>query len=646
MKISYNWLKEFVDVSVSARELSEKLTFSGIKLEGTEHDGEDTIFDFEIVVNRPDWLSIHGVAREVGALYGLEVKKPYLANCNVQRVEATEGSGTYQGRKLRIVLEDPDLCPRYCGQIITGVKVGPSPEWVQQKITKCGMRPVNNVVDITNLVMLELGQPLHAFDYEKISEGTIRVRRAHDEKFVTLDGKDRVLKDPMLIIADARVPVGIGGVMGGKDSEVTESTTTLLLESAYFEPASIRKTRRALDMSTDASYRFERGADHNMQAMACRRAAFLFEELAGGKYSEVLQVTARRFSTIEVPLRASRVQRVLGVAIEEDSIHRILLALGFQRKSDVTWEVPSYRVDVHREIDLIEEIARHHGYNSFPDTLPETDRKYQADYPSYMLERRISDLLRASGIDEASTYSFVNAASVYVGGEPRVKILNPISETASELRSSLLPGLYEAVEFNIHHRNETVKLFEIGRVFLKDSERISLGIAMTTDFRVLKGIIQELFPALNYPAPSFEENKIIVGGHTVGSFQQRAIGPFTVQACEIFITDWLLLPQMRHVYREIIPYPFVQRDVTFLLPETVIYGDLEKAISALAMSDLQSFQLIDIYKGSNTPAGKTAFTFRLVFQRRDRTLTSEEVDTLYDKIVNAFASQFGAELRK
>jgi phenylalanyl-tRNA synthetase beta chain len=646
VKVSYNWLKEFVAIPVGPQELAERLTFAGIKLEGMEETGDDTVCDFEIVVNRPDWLSINGIAREAAALYGLEVKTPYLSGVDVVRVDAPEGSCICQGKTLRIVLEDPELCPRYCGQIITGVRIGPSPDWLQQKLIKCGLRPVNNVVDITNLVMMELGQPLHAFDYEKLAEGTIRVRRAGDEKFLMIDGKERQLRSSMLVIADAQRTVAVAGVMGGKESEVSDSTTTLLLESAYFQSNSVRKTARTLEMSTDASYRFERGADHNMQAMACRRAAFLFGELAGGKASEVLQVTAKRFPTTEVPLRPTRIKRVLGIEIEEDFVHRTLLALGFARKSDITWEVPSHRVDVGREIDLIEEIARHYGYNRFPDTLPASNRKYQNDYATCGLERQISDFLRSAGIDETSTYSFVDPASPYVGREARVKILNPISEAASELRTSMVPGLFEAVDHNLRHRNEQVRLFEIGRVFLKDEEKVALGIAITGTFRELKGLMQALFPALNYPAPEFQHNKVVVSGRELGSFQDRIIEPAEVQACEIYLTDLQEIPQVRLAYREIILYPFVQRDITLLLPETVVYGELEKVFAKLAIFDLQSYKLADMYKGSNTPSGKIAFTFRLIFQRPDRTLTSEEVDPLCDRIVSEFASNFGAELRQ
>lgn len=646
MKVSYDWLKEFVAIPVGPKELADRLTFAGIKLEGMEETGSDSVFDFEIVVNRPDWLSMNGIARETAALFGLEVKTPYLSGVDVIRVDASEGTRLFQGKTLRIVLEEPDLCPRYCGQIITGVKIGPSPDWLQQKLIKCGLRPVNNVVDITNLVMIELGQPLHAFDYEKLAEGTIRVRLAGDEKLLMIDGKERQLRSSMLAIADAQRTVAVAGVMGGKESEVSDSTTTLLLEGAYFQPNSVRKTARGLEMSTDASYRFERGADHNMQALACRRAAFLFGELAGGKASEVLQVTAKRFPTTEVPLRPARITRVLGIEIEEDFVHRTLLALGFVHKSDITWEVPSHRVDVGREIDLIEEVARHHGYNRFPDTLPASGRKYQDDYATYNLERRVSDFLRSAGIDETSTYSFVDPASPYVGAEPRVRILNPISEAAVELRTSMLPGLYEAVDHNLRHRNENVRLFEVGRVFLKDEEKVALGVAITGTFRELKGLIQALFPALNYAAPEFKHNKIVVSGRELGFLQDRIVEPVDVQACEIYLSDLQEIPQVRLTYREIILYPFVQRDITLLLPETVVYGELEKVFAKLAIPELQSHKLADMYSGANTPSGKIAFTFRLIFQRSDRTLTSEEVDVLCDKIIQEFTSLPGVELRK
>ncbi|HET6268207.1 MAG TPA: phenylalanine--tRNA ligase subunit beta, partial [Acidobacteriota bacterium] len=418
MKATYNWLKEFVDIPIPAKELATRLTFAGLKIEGTESVGGDTVFDFEIAVNRPDWLSVMGIARETAALLKAgAIRTPSLSLVNVRKVEAKEGQETFGGKLLRIVLEDPDLCPQYCGQIITGVKIGPSPAWITKKLEACGVRPISNVVDITNLVMLELGQPLHAFDYDKISKGTIIVRRAHNEKLLMIDDKERTLTDPMLAIADPSGVVAVGGVMGGKPTEVTDSTTTLLLESAYFTPASIRKTAKRLEMSTDASYRFERGVDPNLQPLTCRRAAYLFQEIAGGKAYDVLQVSGKKFTPVEVPLRMSRIERVLGIPIAKEFVQQTLSLLGFSTKDQKVWQVPSYRVDIQREIDLIEEIARHHGYNNFPDTLPETDRKHQADYPTFELEQRLATALRAARFDEAYTYSFTSPASRYVGNE-------------------------------------------------------------------------------------------------------------------------------------------------------------------------------------------------------------------------------------
>ncbi|HSP06013.1 MAG TPA: phenylalanine--tRNA ligase subunit beta, partial [Acidobacteriota bacterium] len=350
MKISYNWLREVSGVEDDAATVISKLTMVGIKLEGQEAVGDDLMIDFEVTVNRPDCLSVYGIARELCAIYGAPAPAPpEIHGSNVIEARSSQGDYPAGEKTLRIVLEDPELCPRYCGQVLTNVKVGPAPEWMRNRIEACGVRSINNVVDVTNYVMLELGQPMHAFDYDKLARGTIRVRRGRNEKLVTLDGKERVMSDAMLVIADDEVPVGIGGVMGGKDSEVSDSTTTVLLESAYFQPNSVRKTRRDLDLSTDASFRFERGADPAMQATAERRAALLLEQVAGARVHPVLDVSARRFETSSVELRYERIQRVLGTKIDPVKVDHILTALGFIKDGPRSWRVPSFRVDIKRE---------------------------------------------------------------------------------------------------------------------------------------------------------------------------------------------------------------------------------------------------------------------------------------------------------
>lgn len=647
MKVSYNWLKERVPVSANAREIARTLTMAGTQLESIQEVANDVTLDFEITVNRPDCLSINGLAREVGALLQVTPKPlPELPQIKVIEARQSEGSYAVGEKHLKIVLEDPELCPRYCGQIITGVKVGPSPSWLRQKLEVCGVRSINNIVDATNYVMLELGQPLHAFDYDKISGGTIRVRRAHNESLVLLDGKDRKLQDPMLVIADSDRPVALGGIMGGKDSEVSESTTTVLLESAYFQPASVRKTAKRLELSTDASFRFERGVDYKLQAYACRRASAMMVEIAGAKAHAVLDVNFGSFPPKVIELRPPRIERVLGEKIPDEFATHALKDLGFIQKGEKKWEVPSFRVDVSLEIDLIEEIARLYGYNKFADTLPEGEKKYQEDYPTFQLERDFSQFLKACRIDEAYTYSVVNPNSPYVPKTERTRIINPVTETAAELRDSLIPNLVESLEYNLRHRNREVRLFEIGHVFLKDGEKTALGIALLGEYRELKGIIEGALPTLHYSSPTFRKGRIFLGDQKIGEIKQLSVDSNAVQVCEIFLTDLISIPTKPVIYQPINPYPFVERDTSLLLAETISYNQIEETFRGLQISELRSFVLVDRYQGANTPPGVVSLTFRLVFQAADRTLTSEEVDRLYAKIVDEFAKSFGAELRK
>lgn len=647
MKVSYHWLKERVPIQADAKEIARTLTMAGTQLESIQEAGSDLMLDFEVTVNRPDCLSIHGLARELAALYQVSLT-PLPELPPVQMIEIREKEGSYpQGqKKLKIILEDPDLCPRYCGQIITGVKVGPSPEWLRKRLEACGFRSISNVVDITNYVLLELGQPLHAFDYDKLAEGTIRVRRARNEKLVLIDGKERQLLDPMLVIADANNSVAVAGVMGGKDSEVSDATTAILLESAYFQPISVRKTAKQLELSTDASFRFERGVDYKLQSYACRRASALLEQIAGGKAHPILDVNMISFSPNEIDLRPARIERVLGEKIPTEFSERALKDLGFFKKSEHRWEVPSFRIDVALEIDLIEEIARLYGYNKFADTLPEAEKKYQPDYSTFQLERDISLFLRAARMDEAYTYSVWNPNSPYVSQEKGTRIINPVTETGADLRTSLIPNLLESVEYNLRHRNREVRLFEIGHVFKKEGEKTMLGIAILGEYRELKGIIEAAMPALHYAPPVFRKGKIFVSDHLIGELKQLSVETSPVQVCEISLSDLITIPVRVLTYEPINPYPFVERDASLLLSDAVTFEQIEETIKTLQLSELRSFALIDRYQGQNTPPGVVSLTFRFTFQATGRTLTSEEVDRLYARIVDAFAKDFGAELRK
>jgi phenylalanyl-tRNA synthetase beta chain len=642
MKVSYNWLKQVVDIPVDAEALATALTMVGLQLESKEEHGSDITLDFEITVNRPDCLSLFGLAREIGVLFQSPAPAmPDLHSSEILTFRGPEGHCSPAGRDIRIFIEDPELCPRYCGQLITGVKVQPSPEWMQERLEACGVRSLNNVVDVTNYVLLELGQPMHAFDFDKISESTIRVRKARNEKLLMIDGKERMISENMLAIADAYRVVAVGGVMGGVETEVTDSTTAVLLESAYFQPVSVRSTAKKLELSTDASYRFERGVDYKMQAVACRRAAALLTQCTGGTAHAVIDVAPGKFVQPEIRFRHQRITRILGQQIDPHLADNILTALGFIKKAEHLWQVPSFRVDVFREIDLIEEIARHNGYNNIPSTLPKTDRKYQTDYPTFEMERATAQFLRGAGFDEAYTYSYGS------GSDPNaIKILNPISETMSSLRTSLLPNLRQSIEFNIRHRNENVRLFEIGRVFLPDGEKIALGIVAMSEYREIKGIVEALFHALQYETPTFGNGSIQCNGPQIGAFLQTTAEGYPLQLCEIYLSDLQKQPKQELQYRQVIPYPFVERDISFIIDEQVPFSHIEMGFHNVKWPAFTSWKLMDRYSGKSIPNGKVSLTLRLIFQAPDRTLTSEEVDAMYEQTVARLTQDFHIELRK
>src|SRR5262245_49719151 len=366
MKISLNWLKEFVDIPDDPQTFARKITNIGMAVDSMEEKSGDTVYEFDVTTNRPDCLNHVGMAREAGAVYGSAVQKPVF--------DLREGSEDTDN-VFSIEIADPDLCGRYCGRYIEGVKIGPSPGWLRERLESLGQRSINNVADVTNLVMLELGQPLHAFDADTLHNQQIIVRRAGvDEKIRTLDGQERTLNPSILVIADADRPAAIAGVMGGAETEISSETSNVLLESAYFFPTGIRKTARALNMSTEASYRYERGADIEIARYACDRAAALIQQVAGGRiYQGVIDVYPEKRKPVTARLRRTRIKEFLGAPVPDETVERIFQRLGFRVTPTADgWslDVPSYRVDVSLEVDLLEEIARHYGYDKFPPTLP------------------------------------------------------------------------------------------------------------------------------------------------------------------------------------------------------------------------------------------------------------------------------------
>ncbi|UCF86530.1 MAG: phenylalanine--tRNA ligase subunit beta [Nitrospiraceae bacterium] len=466
MKVSIQWLKEYVDFSMSPEELADVLTMAGQEVEGIESYEDDSILDISITPNRPDCLSVRGIAREISAI----LNKPFKDKIILIREE--------EGVRPLIEIQNPELCTRYSSRIIRGVKVGPSPEWIVKRLEYAGLRPVNNIVDITNYVLLEMGHPLHAFDLDRLNGKCIIVKAAgKTTKFQTLDDETRALSKDMLMIWDEKRPVAIAGVMGGLDTEVTESTVDILLESAYFEPRSVRRTSKSMNLTTEASYRFERGADVKITVTALDRTAKLVMEIAGGMITKLTDVYVKPFTAHQTFMSLKKMNNVLGVEIEPPLVSDMLSRLGIENRKEgqgITVISPSFRQDIQRETDVIEEVARLFGYDRIPKTLPKVEMRPATENQVWKFIHTVKGSMRKSGYSEAINYSFLNPLmldTLRLSPDDRrrnlMMIRNPLKRDEQALRTTLIPALLQNAQLNVHRGVTTLRLFEIAKVFYR-----------------------------------------------------------------------------------------------------------------------------------------------------------------------------------
>jgi phenylalanyl-tRNA synthetase beta chain len=681
MKVSYNWLKELVEFDLTARELADRLTMIGLAVDRVEEVNGDSVLEIDLTSNRPDCLSHFGVAREIAVLCGTELRHP-----DASVAEADESASSVAS----IEILDPDLCPRYAARMIMGVKVGPSPPWVVEKLERLGQRSINNVADITNLVLLELGHPLHAFDFNRLVGRRIVVRRARaGEMLKTLDGVKRTLKDDMLVIADATRPVAMAGVMGGEDSEISAATTDVLLESAYFDPASIRRTARALGMATEASYRFERGADYDAPVRAADRAARLIVEVAGGRILRgALDAYPRPITRERVKLRRSRLRRVVGVEIDFNEAARLLRALGFQVEAisaDELWATPpSYRADVSGEDDLVEEVARHAGYEQIPTTLPAWGDAGEL-LAGERKRRDIRRTLASLGFSEAITFSFDSEEldALFRREETEVVTLtNPIDETRRQMRSSLLPGVLESLAHNLRHGVRSVRLFEIGKCFTgrsgeqpEETENLTLAAtgllnedawldrARAFGFYELKGTLESLLERFRIRQVEFEVSpeeylhpgqsaRIRINGNAAGDFGQlhgRVAAMFKLKqpvfVAELNLGTWLEAESEAIRYRPLPKFPTVIRDISFIVPVGLKYAEIESGIESLGIAEVVAVKLFDVYSGANVPAGQRSLSISLRLRADDRTLTEGEINDISARVMALLRDRFQVVIR-
>jgi phenylalanyl-tRNA synthetase beta chain len=691
MLISYNWLRELTETGLTPLELRERLTMVGLAIDAVNHVDGDSVLDVEVPSNRPDCLSHVGIAREVAVIERSKVQSPK------SKVPKTDGK---TGDFAAVEIKDLDLCPRYAARVVRGVKIAPSPDWLVKRLAEIGQRPINNVADITNYVLHELGQPLHAFDLAKLADRKIIVRRAMaGEKLKTLDGVQRKLDPEMLVIADAKKPVALAGVMGGLESEISEATTDVLIESAYFDPDSVRRTARRLGMDTEASRRFERGADCENVLKAQARCIDLICEIAGGVATEdAIDVYPNPLPSRLVDFRPSRVESLTSLRVDAKEANRILTALGFTQKEMSNREpqkfiVPSWRVDVSLEEDLIEEIARHTGYDKIASELPPSNMsgEYQ---PAEMKRRALRRMLSDLGFDEAINFSFIDAAHdeqfevIPALAEAAslanfVTLENPIIEEAPRMRASLLPGLLESLRNNLNHGTRNVRLFEIGRVFANSTkgelplERDSLGLIATgtvteegraqasteIDFYDLKGALEAAVDGMRLGPLSFSKADIkhlrqgqsatvaladatVIG--SIGRLSDLIAASYKfrqpVYVAEVDLTALLDSEERSIQYKPLPRYPSVVRDVTLLVGRDISFSELLKAIDSSGAADYAGVRLVGTYEGKNIPEDKRSVTLRVEYRSSERTLRDEEVDERHRSLIDSMVKKFNAEL--
>lgn len=714
MNLSYNWLRELSGTALEARLLADRLTRVGLAVDEVRQVGDDFVLDFDLTSNRPDCLSHLGVAREIAVIEGRSLDR---RNGDSMRIKP--------GQQISSVeILDSDLCPRYAARIVRGVRIGPSPPGLSKRLEVIGQRPINNVADITNYVLHELGQPLHAFDLAKLSEMRIIVRRARPgERITTLDGVERELDDQMLVIADAAGPVAVAGIMGGKATEISDDTRDVLIESAYFDPHSVRRTARRLGLNTEASYRFERGTDYANVLRAQDHAVALICEIAGGDATEsAIDIYPKPIVPPVVPLRFDRVDALTSISVSTDSTLRILTTLGFVplsrnskavagpesqtavreiggsfRDDQMSFVTPTWRVDVDREEDLVEEVARHAGYELIASDLPPATEAGEYS-PGESRKRAVRLSLTASGFDEAISLSFISAShderfALFPGitkDTPPdreglfVTLRNAIIEDASRMRATLLPGLVEAVRRNLNHGLHDVRLFELGRVFLAPGEKGNLpdeheSLAMVAtgraveegragdrardlDFYDLKGAVEDAIRAVNIPPLDFRQARVthlrpgqaaeIVapGGGVVGTIGRlaehiAALFKFRqpVYVAEMDLGRLLSIPEQKLRYTRLPRFPPVVRDLTIHLNRRVPYSSLPAAVAEAGGEICRSAVLIDVYEGSGVSEDERSITLRIEYRSPDRTLRDEEVEAAHSRIVKSLSERFNAQ---
>jgi phenylalanyl-tRNA synthetase beta chain len=695
MKVVYNWLKEFVDVTASPADLRARLSLVGVAVDSIEETAAGPVLDAEVTANRPDCLGHLGIAREVAAIYRLALKPlhPKLKESTEKAADAT-----------RVEIQAPDLCGRFTARVLRGVKVQPSPDWLRQGLEAIGEKSINNVVDVTNYVMFELGHPLHAFDFDKLQERRILVRRAKPgEKIRTLDGAERTLAKDMCVVADAARAVGIGGVMGGAETEISFSTRNVLIECAWFDPISVRRASKMLGLRSEASYRFERGADPEMAELSSRRAAELILQVAGGELlAGVVDVYPHRAPENKIELSRKELLRVMGADVPDRDIEAILSALGFHpvrvdqnRGSDgsiaAVWECrqASWRQDVTRGIDLIEEVARHYGYDKFPPRLP------PAKLPAHRLphaeaQDRLRERIVALGYQEIVEIPIVDTQrnELFRPEDLAAAVIgNPLAEDASVMRSTGTVSMLRAIEWNLNHGQRNLRLFEIGKTYeLRDGEPVEMQVltlgatgmaqektiyeaAREFSFADLKGDLDRIGElaggfAWQSGGPQWLSGsraaQLSLAGKSLPSANFGVAGQLAKRIADmykfrqdVFAAELKLEPLVTGVeaanaarrFKPLPRFPAVERDFSLVFADGVTFAQVVETIRSLQIAEVESIEAADLFRGGQVPAGKFSLMIRVKFQSAEATFTDAQLNDFSSRIVAALQQKLGATLR-
>jgi phenylalanyl-tRNA synthetase beta chain len=694
MKVSYNWLREFVDVAASPDEVASRLALAGTNIAGTENGSHGAVIDAEVTSNRPDCLAMLGIAREIGAIFRLPVKthspKPF------------ESSSAKASDAIRVKIENPELCGRYTARVLCGVKIQPSRAWLKDRLDAAGIATINNVVDITNYVMLELGNPMHAFDYDKVRDRSIIVRRAKSgERMTTLDGIERPLDPNMPLVCDGDGLRAIGsGVMGGSSTEISLSTKNVLLECAWFDPIAIRRAARFLKLHTEAGTRFGRGVDPEMAELASRRAAELILQLAGGELlAGVVDVYPGKRAQKKITITRSEFLRIMGADVADKDLEAILSSLGFapmrvdQNRGSANsllaaWECtqPSWRADVEREIDLIEEVARVHGMDKFPPRLPAA-RSGAARLPHQEAETRLRERLIGLGYHEILTIPHVSEERNELFRPADVvpaKLANPLSEEAGVLKSTGAVTMAGAIEWNLNHGQRNVRLFEIGQHYRfvdgqpVESRVLTIGAtgvarpqglydsAREYNFGDMKGDLD----AIGALAGGFrwenggpdwlsaKRGSVYLGKEgnqplgVAGQLAKRVADKRKFRQ-DVFLAEIVLGPlycmyygvKNNRRYQPLPRFPGVERDFSLFLADGICFADVTKSVESLGIPEITSIEAVDLFRGKNVPAGKYSLLVRVTFQSKEATFTEAQINDFSNRIVAALEKNLSATLR-